>query len=74
MANTTTSKKKNAVTGKKRTILSSIKDVYHSMLKTDELILSKVTLPLKDVMAWGKITKEKACLFSYFRYKRRSLV
>ena len=66
MANTTTSKKKNTATGKKRTILSSIKDVYHSMMKNDELILSKVTLPLKDVMAWGKITKEQACLFSYF--------
>lgn len=66
MANTTTSKKKNTATGKKRTILSSIKDVYHSMMKNDELILSKVTLPLKDVMTWGKITKEQACLFSYF--------
>lgn len=65
MANTTT-KKKNTATEKKKTILSNIKDVYHSMMKNDELVLSKVTPTLKAVMDWGKLTKEQACLFSYF--------
>lgn len=63
MTNTATKKK---TTEKKKTILSNIKDVYHSMMKNDEIVLNKITPSLKAVMDWGKLTKAQACLFSYF--------
>ena len=59
-------KGKTTVSKKVKPIFACVRDVYLSMCRQDVVILPRITVSLRRVMEWGDLTKEQACLFSYF--------
>ena len=47
-------------------IAGAIRNNYNEMRKSNRVILAASNKSVQKVMAWGKISREEACLFSYF--------